>query len=334
MDELTVLAEMRSEIPSTTYPAAQHALTAELAGTTTAPRRSRRKPILLSGVLAGAVAASALVTITVLNSGNDRHVPPGTHPATSSTIRLVAVTSPLALAGNATVVAQHRPVPAPTQWVYVKLSSTTSHAPPSGARVQDPGSHKIQENWTRVDMLYTATAKAGKTTVTSTNGGMGTPIGWPDKLNYGYFNRLPTDPDALLRLIRHNIATGPGGNGTSPDSQVFDSILALVENYPVLPAKLNAALYGVLARLKSVHLEQTTDNAGRRVPSLYLVSENMKTSIFVNPTTYAYAGQRRAMVSDRTSTGLDGTLHLRKGQILTDEAVLISKIVNTPGARS
>jgi hypothetical protein len=40
------------------------------------------------------------------------------------------------------------------------------------------------------------------------------------------------------------------------------------------------------------------------------------------------------MVGDRTSHGLDGTLHLRKGELLNDEAILVSKIVNTPGARS
>jgi hypothetical protein len=39
------------------------------------------------------------------------------------------------------------------------------------------------------------------------------------------------------------------------------------------------------------------------------------------------------LVSDRTESGLDGPLHLKKGELLNDEAVLVSKIVNGPGER-
>ena len=39
------------------------------------------------------------------------------------------------------------------------------------------------------------------------------------------------------------------------------------------------------------------------------------------------------VVSDRTESGLDGSLRLKKGELLNDEAVLVSKIVNRPGER-
>ncbi|HXA61422.1 MAG TPA: hypothetical protein VNW94_19935, partial [Streptosporangiaceae bacterium] len=72
---------------------------------------------------------------------------------------------------------------------------------------------------------------------------------------------------------------------------------------------------------------------GRHVLSLDNLHQGLKTSILVNPTTYSYAGQQIVVVSDRTESGLDGSLHLTKGELLNDEAVLVSKIVNRPGER-
>ncbi|MCW2916324.1 MAG: hypothetical protein JWN52_4392 [Actinomycetia bacterium] len=351
MDELTLLADMRKDVPpDTRYPAAHRALMAEIAGgVPTSLQRIRqraRRPILISVVLAGAVAAG---TIVAVNSGNERHAPPRAFPVTTAPpLRLVAVTSPMALAANATSVAQRTPVPAATQWVYVKQESTISHAPPSGAMAQVPGSHQTKETWTRVDVLYVASVQHGKTVVTSTHGGMGDPIGWP-AISYSYLNSLPTDPNALLGLMRHTLASFPGlYKGKVTDNDIFDSVIALMENYPVLPARLNAALYGILAQLKVVHLEQASDIAGRKVLSLYQIQDGMKRAIFINPTSYAYAGQKIIMVADRTSHDLGGTvtshrkvpspqessLTLHKGEVLNDEAILVSKIVNAPGVRS
>jgi hypothetical protein len=332
MDELALLAEMRQDVPADMrYDAALHALNAEIiAGGT---RRSLRRPVLLSTILAGAVAAASVVAITELNSGNDRHAPPA---ATSSrpALRLVAVTSPLTLADNAAVVASGFPVPSPHQWIYTKVESTTSHAPPSGAMKQDPGTHQIKEEWIQVDFQAFASISHGKLAVTQQPGGMGTPYGWPE-ITYKYLTSLPTDPAALLAQLRHNLATEPNpDHGQTGDAYVFQSILALVENYRVLPPKLNAALYGVLARLKTVRLGHTKDIAGRSVLSLYQIDEGyLKDEILINPTTYAYAGQKITVVRSHSNTALDGTQHFRKGEILDDEAILASKIVNSPGAR-
>lgn len=333
MDELTLLAEMREDVPAATpYTKAHRALMAEISGRAPAPSRRGRRPVLVGGLVAGAVAAGAIAV--AVTPGGEHHMRPPARTTTPA-LRLVAVTSPMALAANAATVAQRSSVPAPTQWVYVKMESTISHAPPSGAMAQVPGSHRIKESWTRVDMQSIASIRHGKIQVTSTNGGMGTPIGWP-AITYPYLNSLPTDPDALLTLMRHNL-TDPrlaGAGGRAKDDDVFDSVIALMENYTVLPARLNAALYGVLARLKVVHLERAHDIAGRRVLSLYRVQDGMKTAIFIDPATYAYAGQKILMVADHSSRGLDGTLRLRKGELLNDEAILVSKIVNSPGARS
>ncbi len=340
MDELTLLAEMRKGMPADArYPAAHRALLAEIAGAESAvpPRgRSVRRPVVASGLLAGAVAAGTVVVAVTPGSGND-HQAPRTVPASGYTalapLRPGDVTSPMVLARNAVEMAQRTPLPATTQWVYVKTSSTISHAPPSEAMPQVPGSHQIQETWNRVDMLYVASIQDGKTVVTNTNGGMGNPIGWP-RITYSYVNSLPTDPDALLAVIKQNIVSTHsyrilGGHGGA----VFHSVLALMENVPALSPRLSAALYGVLARLDTVHLGHRTDNSGRRVLSLDHVEGGFRDSILINPATYAYAGRQRVVVQTSNSTALDGTIQLREGEVFADEAVLVSRIVNAPGAR-
>lgn len=343
MDELALLARMREEVPQgTPYPAALRALMAEISGPSPAPSPSLRdrlalpRRILIGGVLAGAVAAGAVLAPAVVDSGDlDRtRRGPVTAP-TAPALRLVAVTSPMTLATNAAAVASRAPVPAPTQWVYVKLRTTTSHAPPSGVQVQNPGSYEIREGWTRVDLRFVAEVRQGKVVVSGSQFGESTPIGWPyGKVTHSYLNSLPTDPDRLLATIRHNTSIPTPARTKGTDDDVFDAVMALMESYTVLPPRLNAALYGVLARLKVVHLERVRDNAGRKVLGLYRIKDGTKESILIDPVDYRYVGQKRIMVADHSSRGDDGALNLNKGDLLADEAILVSKIVNTAGARS
>jgi hypothetical protein len=312
MDEMTLLAEMREDVRShASYPAALRALMAEIAGEPPAPaRRFSRRPVLISAMLAGAVAAGTVAV--AVTSSDEPHAPPTTVQVTSPP-SLKRVTSPMTLAANATALARRAPVPGPTAWIYEKKEY-------AGMGVQR-GSHQITEAWTRVDRLYTATVKNGRTHVTSTNGGLGIPIGW-SKITYAYLNSLPSDPDVLHRMLRRNAGPGyPDGK----DGAVFSFVMALMENYTTLPPKLNATLYGVLARLKVVHLERTKNIAGRQVLSLYRIAEGHKESIFIDPVTYAFAGRRFSTVDART---------VDKGELLVEEAILISKIVDAPGARS
>jgi hypothetical protein len=51
----------------------------------------------------------------------------------------------------------------------------------------------------------------------------------------------------------------------------------------------------------------------------------------INPRTYAYMGYVDVAVRAHTSTGLDGTAHIRRGQVLGWEALLGSGIVQRPG---
>lgn len=324
MDELTLLAEMRKDVAplDTSYPAAHRALLAEISGKTSAPSRRRRRPILISGLVAGTLVAGAgAVAVT---SGAEHRAPPTAHTTTS--LRLVAVTSPMTLAANATSVAQRAPVPAPTQWFYVKMDVAYSTGPLGKARPP-----QVSETWSRVDMQRFVVLWQGHKAVD--NQPMDNPKCWPS-ITESYLHSLPTLPDTLLRLIRHNCTlqelTGPNVGPT--DLNVFGAVSALMKMYPVLPLRLNAALYGVLARLKSVHLERERDLAGHQVLSLYMITpDSEKTSLLVNPASYAYAGYRAIAVRDQSYRGV---VKIHKGDVMQEAAILVSKIVNSPGARS
>lgn len=238
----------------------------------------------------------------------------------------------MALAANDTVIAGRSIDPRPTQWIYLKVTSTISHAPPGGVMAQIPGTHQTTQTWTRVDGRKIAFFKTGKVIVTSTDIA-GSPVGWPH-INYRYLNSLPTNPARLTDVIKHNIQTIPPAEPGATGQHIFYAVKALIENNPVLPARLSAALYGVLAQLKLVHLGHATDLAGRKVLSLYQIQDGyLKEEIFINPATYAYAGQTTVAIRAHASSGLDGTMHVRKGELLADQAIITSAIVNRPAQR-
>ena len=294
-----------------------------------AGRRKRRRPILvpaLAAVTAGAAAAAVVITVT----SRPGTVPGSTARPTSKAIAL-AVTSPMQLAANATTLASRSSGPGPTQWVYLKVMSTISRSPQGGVMAQVPGTRQTTETWTQAGGQQVASLQGGKVTVSSV---MGSPEGWP-RTSYGYLNSLPTDPAALMRVIRHNLQTLPNPSGQGAGApQVFDAVAALIENNPELPPRLSAALYGVLAQLPSVHLGHATDLAGQRVLSLYQTEDGyLRREIFIDPDTYAYAGQLETVIRAHTGSGLDGAVSVHAGEVLADDAVIAARIVDHPGQR-
>lgn len=295
------------------------------------PRQFRRRrimlPAALTAVAAGAVAATVAITPTTAHVGTR----PGSNAGPMPTAAALAVTTPVELAANATTIASHSTSPSPSQWVYLKVMSTTSRSPQGGIMAQIPGTRQTTETWTQAGGQKSAAVQNGKVIVTSV---LGSPEGWP-RISYGYLNSLPTDPASLSRVIRHNLQTlpSPFSQGAA-GPQVFDSVAALIENNPELPPRLSAALYGVLAQLPSVRLGHTTDLAGQKVLSLYQTEDGyLRREIFINPFTYAYAGQLAVAIRPHTSNGLDGTVSVRAGERLADDAITTSQIVDHPGER-
>lgn len=103
--------------------------------------------------------------------------------------------------------------------------------------------------------------------------------------------------------------------------------------YVVLPPRLPAGLYGVLAQLHGVHFDRSaTDLAGRTWQAFYILQEGyIKNEIIVNPKTYAYMGQQQIAIRARTCRATDGVRHVSKGHVLGWSAVLSSGIVQHAG---
>ncbi len=232
--------------------------------------------------------------------------------------------------------------PGPHQWIYTDVLQATSSAGTGGFLAGPPNGRLNQKTWTRVDFQEYAYLKKGKLVIAasdvprSAKTGQAVepvPFGWPS-VSYAYLNSLPTGPQRLMAIIKDNLKTEPdpiGAEGTG-NAGVFDAVQALLRN-TVLPPRLLAGLYGVLARDPVVHFERSvTDLAGRSGVGFCTVQEGyLEEQIVINPRTYAYMGYVEVAVRAHTSTGLDGTEHFRRGQVLGWEAMLASGIVQRPG---
>jgi hypothetical protein len=288
--------------------------------------------------VAGLAAAAAITTWAIAFHG---HSAPA-KPATGSIFG--RADSAAQLVEYATLSADAGPTfnPGPHQWIYTDVLQATSSAGTGGYLAGPPDGRLNQKIWTRVDFQEYAYFKNGKLVIAASNVPRSAktgqavepvPFGWPS-VTYAYLNSLPTDPARLMVVIKHNLKAKPdpiGADGTG-NVGVFNAVQALLQN-TVLPPRLLAGLYGVLARDPAVHFEQSvTDLAGRTGVGFSTVQEGyLEQQIVINPRTYAYMGYVDVAVRAYTSTGLDGTAHFRPGQVLGWEALLGSGIVQRPG---
>jgi hypothetical protein len=108
----------------------------------------------------------------------------------------------------------------------------------------------------------------------------------------------------------------------------------------VLPPKLLAAVYGVLATDPAVHFDRSvTDNAGQTGVGFYTIrgsSPGFKDELMINPSTYAYMGSEklRARIADWRST-IEGHTYIQVIKKGPDEwtDLVASGIVREPGQR-
>jgi RNA polymerase sigma factor (sigma-70 family) len=242
------------------------------------------------------------------------------------------------LVADATRAAQAAPdaAPNPHAWVYAKSEVATSAAQAQDGTLLGPvDGTVVSQQWSRVDGREVAFLQDGKLMVAP---GGGTPGSW-QSTSYSYFESLPTDPARLAALIEANNKTdnyvvGGGAIG------VFNAVEALLQAPVVLPPKLLAALYAVLATEPGVSFEpHVTDIAGRADAAFFIDQEGYdRSEILVNPTTYGYMGSLDvayaahvfpAQVSNGVATG--PYTHVSAGQILGEDALLESGLVEQPG---
>lgn len=339
MDELIHVALLRRDRPADAglnlaEPARR--LDTEISAARTRPaapdrrRRRYRRPLAIAGGALAAAAAGAIVVTQALPGGAAlRPARPARHAATAA--QFVAYAAKAASTSTFD--------PAPGQWVYEKVLTFG----PGGNGIPQNGSPGVNaqrftyEQWESGDGLREATVNKGKLTIGPSPYVLPNTqiIGWPEMkapISYQYLNSLPASPAALTQLIASanqvDPATAAGGIA------VFNAIRDLMLN-ALLPPRLNATLYGVLAKLAGVTFDPSvTDASGRTDAGFATVQEGyLKEEIMVSPSTFAYLGLEDVAVADHTDVDLNGTHHIVRGQVLDWQAVLASGIVDQAGQR-
>jgi hypothetical protein len=357
MDELTLVAQLRDDYPAGIDLAeAQRLLAAEISGasvmiperfghiahqtlrdhevrgrTAGSGRRFGAKLVVAGAVAAAAAAATVIALQNVPAHPADR---PGASPRTSLDA------SGLLLANYAAKAAASAPAWQPDEWIYSDVLRP--------AALPKPGAQNPTITWTQVDWHQFAYYQNGKLVTRNdvpylgqTTSTFARPVSEGDL--YSYLQSLPTTPAALRAVIVHNLETYPNGPRTGPlavgtgNYGVWFAIQTTV-NGTVLPPKLLAAVYGVLATDPAVHFDTSvTDNAGQTGVGFYTIggsSPAFKDEIMINPSTYAYMGcESVALGSVTRHTTIDGhtfTRVIEKGQVSWTDLVG-SGIVQQPG---
>ncbi|WP_329276526.1 CU044_5270 family protein [Streptomyces sp. NBC_00691] len=136
---------------------------------------------------------------------------------------------------------------------------------------------------------------------------------------HAYVATLPTDPEALLRLVRAETRQAGG----DPDQRAFTAIgTLLAETWA--PPKVTAALYGAAARIPGVTvLPSAKDAAGREGVAVARTASDEQTQWIFDRATSAFLGER-TVLTGTTSAGHAGT-------VLGVSAVLAKAAVGAPG---
>ncbi|NUU20496.1 MAG: CU044_5270 family protein, partial [Streptomycetaceae bacterium] len=130
--------------------------------------------------------------------------------------------------------------------------------------------------------------------------------------NYRYLQTLPTDPDALLRVLREY---APHHGGNPRDQQTFTLIGDILRGHNTTPA-LTAALFRAAAKLDGVTIvRDVTDVLGR--PGVAVTQNQVqgdREEWIFDPQTAAFIGERDVAVES------EGSVH--KGMVLGNMAVV------------
>ncbi len=308
---------------------------------TAVPRPGSRRRVLVTGILAAAAVVTVVAGLVVIGGHPGTTTP---RPSAAAARAHAAAPGPAATAAQlvayATRAAAAAPPfnPKPSDWVYTKTLQAVSSAGAGGMVFGPPDGKAVEQGWVRVDGRQQAAFEHGKlvfSRLLPAGAGGATPGGWPN-VSYPYLDSLPSSPARLKAVIEaglkaQNYVVGSGNTG------VFNAIQDLMENV-VLPLKLRASLYGVLASDPAVRFDpRVTDFAGQTGVAFYTRQEGyLSVEIVINPRTYAYLGERgvayRAHRMAENSEDPSGPyIHIKKGQILGESAVLESGIVAHAG---
>ncbi|MGI5170375.1 CU044_5270 family protein [Spirillospora sp. CA-253888] len=271
---------------------------------------------------AAAVAAAAFVGLDVLTDGSSARAVPAAVPAPIVAVTVADTRGGAALLNRISLAAAHkseRPVRA-DQYVYVKSkvawTRQVAEKALGGPVMLDPLHER--EVWLAQD--------PGKRRGLIREWGQDNPLhGTTDDLTYEKLAALPTDPAALLRLLRAQALPLAGEDGRSLDAVVFDRIGELLRE-SVLPPKVSAALYRAAAGIPGVAMvRDVQDAAGRRGLAVARVEDGERTEWIFDAVTLDYLGERSYLVRD--------TVAGKKGMLTATTAVLGRGVVDRTGQR-
>ncbi|MBO2450113.1 CU044_5270 family protein [Actinomadura barringtoniae] len=293
-------------------------------------RRTRRR-LMVGGVVA--VTAGAIVATQV--GTTPAKTPQAGGESGSADLRILEVAAK-------TVENQTAPRPKPDQWIYVP-ELIVSNAP--WAR----NGKATMEQWWRFDGTKTADYDAKWKKVTVHDSGLEGDDRSPRQF-YDYVNGLPTETGALLTRLRKDSRKIAGNN---QNERLFGQIFVIFRDAPIMPPKVNAALFRALAKIPGVRIEKNiTDLAGRPGIAVTRDSDIGREELILDPRTYDFMGSRTVATRDRTITSAgapkggspqgakppsrrlgESTEVQHVGQVLINIAYLPSKVVDKPGDR-
>ncbi|MFZ4301671.1 CU044_5270 family protein [Streptomyces cinereoruber] len=299
------------------------------------PARRTRPGFRLGWIAAPAVACALVAGVVVLAPGEAPGGSPGRgsvgQPAPSEAVRLL---SHAALAAAAAAAPEVRP----GEYVYVKsLVAYAGRDAGGGPAVLPPA--RAREVWlspdgSRPGLLREAGAADTPLGSRAPVYELDRPGAVPRKTSLGaeapsvtnpthaYVAALPTDPEALLRLVREQ-TRGSGGSGGDADQRAFTAIGTLVAE-TWAPPEVTAALYRAAALIPGVTvLPSATDAAGREGVAVARTAHGEQTQWIFDRTTSAFLGER-TVLAETTPAG-------RAGSVLGVSAVLVKGAAAAPG---
>ncbi|GAA4630340.1 hypothetical protein GCM10023196_055310 [Actinoallomurus vinaceus] len=334
MDDLKLLAELRSDTPPMTTETARLARARLLATAAEAERRTvpahagragvTRRRLFRVAVAGGLVTAAAATGIAV--AGNTEKRTDHRNPGPGVPLRGTPVANVVDLADRAAQAARTRPftAPKPEQWIYIQTRSAPMADPGEPNGPVASRQRRTTAQWIRADGKQEATVDSNrKLTIDDL-------LPAEPRFDYPYLSSLPTDPDRLLATLRAS-ADEPVG---PRDVAVFSNIGVFMRN-GLIPPQVQAALFQVLPRLKGVQLvRQATDAAGRTGVAFAIIEEGyLRDELILDSRTYRYLGERSIVIKNHVSHGDDGDLRSRKGEIVQWAAQTRIGVVDKPGQR-
>ncbi|GGR08708.1 CU044_5270 family protein [Streptomyces netropsis] len=146
-----------------------------------------------------------------------------------------------------------------------------------------------------------------------------------DNPTHEYVASLPTDPDALLKLIRDETR----GGGRDADQRAFTAIGDLLAE-TWAPPRVGAALYKAAAKIPGVTVVRAAaDAAGREGVAVARTAHGQQTQWVFDRTTYAFLGER-TVLTETGEAGPAGTV-VGTSAVLTKAAV--DRVGETPARR-